>query len=279
MKQIKKLWRILTGIVLACAFVLPISNVDLHAAEYEVVFKAGAHGTVNGDKEVSYRLSSNDLFPNEPDVQVEAGYVFVGWNKSLPSVGSNVTGKMVYVAKYAVVIDGVTYTIRYVDENKVDIATPRTLLGEKGSQATARAKNVAGYTYQQAEQTFTIKDGLEIQFVYKLTNPDEVVRYESTNENTTTNQTTSQNNQNTIGNQNNQNNQNNPNTEETTEENLANQEQPKTNGEENISDNNTPKSKGLSGGNMMIAAVGGFAALLGIIVFIILKKRKNEKEA
>ena len=72
-------------------------------------------------------------------------------------------------------IDGVSYTVRYVDENKTDIATPKTMLGERGSQINERAKTVPGYTYQQAEQSFTLKDGMEIQFVYTLTNPNEVI--------------------------------------------------------------------------------------------------------
>ena len=61
----------------------PLFSIRVHAAEYEIVFKAGAHGTINGNKEASYRLSSDDVFPDEPDIQVEKGYVFVGWNKQL----------------------------------------------------------------------------------------------------------------------------------------------------------------------------------------------------
>ena len=96
-------------------------------------------------------------------------------------------------------IDGVSYTVRYVDENKTDIATPKTMLGERGTQIVERAKTVPGYTYQQAEQTFTLKDGMEIQFVYTLTNPNEVIRYETITQEEVVNQVVPQEN----GNQNN----------------------------------------------------------------------------
>ena len=39
----------------------PLFSIRVHAAEYEIVFKAGAHGTINGNKEASYRLSSDDV--------------------------------------------------------------------------------------------------------------------------------------------------------------------------------------------------------------------------
>lgn len=282
MKKGKGLWKVLTGIVLACAFILPISSVQLHAAEYEIVFKAGAHGSIDGEKEAAYRLTSDSLFPNEPDINVENGYVFIGWNKELPEVGSKVTGKMVFVAKYAVVIDGVSYTIRYVDENKVDIATPRTMLGEKGESITARAKNIAGYTYQNAEQTFSISDGLEVQFVYTLTNPDEVIRYETTTQNVVVNQNVNGNNAQQNTQTQNGGNQGTANTPAPTpeEENNEDPEQPLGSGEEEENKNNeTPLSKGKQEQNMMVAAAGGFAVLLGLILIMLLKKRKDKKEA
>lgn len=290
MKMLKNIWKAVAGIAVALMILFPVTSINIHAAEYEIVFKAGVHGSIDGQKEASYRLSSDDYFPDEPDVQAEEGYVFTGWNKELPSVGSKVDGKKVYVAKYAVLINGVTYTIRYVDENKVDIATPRTMLAEDGSSVSARARNVAGYTYQQAEQTFTVKDGMEIQFIYTLTNPEEVIRYETTTQQVNVNQpanntqgqnTQTQNNQ---GNNNANNNQNNNNNENNNQENVDDPEQPQgggdTNGgEENLPENNTPKAGGNEAGNMMIAAVGGFAVLMGIILIIVLKKRKKENRA
>lgn len=280
MKKHNRILKALSGLVMACMFLLPMTVININAAEYEIVFKAGAHGTVDGKKEVSHRLSTNDVFPDEPAITVEEGYVFKGWNKQLPSVGSKVSGKAVYVAKYGVVIDGVTYTVRYVDENRTDIATPKTMTGEKGSSITERAKNVAGYTYQQAEQTFTLSNEMEIQFVYTLTNPNEVIRYETVTEEEIINQVVPADEGQTptpapapiptptpV-----------PNPEE---EDINENDQPNTDGKEDevdINDNDQPESDGKGPNYAMIVGIGGSAILLGAMVFFYLKK-KNEEQA
>ena len=64
MKKRNRFLTALSGIVMACLFLLPISTTDIKAAEYEIVFKAGAHGSVDGQKEVSYHLSTNDSLMN-----------------------------------------------------------------------------------------------------------------------------------------------------------------------------------------------------------------------
>ena len=85
------------------------------------------------------------LLTNEPQVEAKDGYVFVGWNKQLPEVGSLVNGKEVYVARYAAVVSGIRYTVHYVNEIGVDIATQRTMVAEEGNEVTLRAKVIAGY--------------------------------------------------------------------------------------------------------------------------------------
>lgn len=281
MKKRNKFIKALSGVVMACMFLLPITVTDINAAEYEIVFKAGAHGTVDGKKEVSHRLSTNDVFPDEPAIAVEDGYVFKGWSKQLPSVGSKVSGKAVYVAKYGVVIDGVTYTVRYVDENRTDIATPKTMTGENGSTITERAKTVAGYTYQQTEQTFTLTNGMEIQFVYTLTNPNEVIRYETVYEEEIIDQVVPGPDEET------------PTpaptptptptpepTPEPAPEPIEDNPQPEGDGDdkEDINDNPQPISDGKGPNYAMIAGVGGSAILLGAMIFYFLKK-KNEEAA
>lgn len=282
MKKHNRFMKALSGVVMACMFLLPITVTDINAAEYEIVFKAGAHGTVDGKKEVSHRLSTNDVFPDEPTIAVEEGYVFKGWSKQLPSVGSKVSGKAVYVAKYGVVIDGVTYTVRYVDENRTDIATPKTMIGENGSTITERAKTVPGYTYQQAEQTFTLANGMEVQFVYTLTNPNEVIRYETVIEEEIINQVI-------------------PGTEEENptpgpgptpepepeptpgpgeEDDIPDNPQPQGDGDkDDIPDNPQPEGDGKGPNYAMIAGVGGSAILLGAMIFYFLKKKNEEATA
>ena len=274
---------------MACLFLLPISTTDIKAAEYEIVFKAGSHGSVDGQKEVSYHLSTNDVFPNEPTVSAEEGYVCKGWSKQLPSVGSKVTGKQVYVAKYGVLIDGVSYTVRYVDENKTDIATPKTMLGERGTQIVERAKTVPGYTYQQAEQTFTLKDGMEIQFVYTLTNPNEVIRYETITQEEVVNQVVPQEN----GNQNNVTPTPNPNPTPAPNPDVVIPDDNQPNGDGNndkdtdkdkdqtdINDQETPEGDGKGNDYAMLAGGLGILVVAGIaIIFMYWNKKRQNNEA
>ena len=290
MKLHNKIVKILSGMMIACMCLLPISHVDIHAAEYEVVFKAGSHGTLNGEKEVSYRLSSNDVFPDEPSIAVEEGYVFKGWNKQLPDVGSKVSGKAVYVAKYGVVIDGVTYTVRYVDENRVDIATAKTMLAERGTSITERAKTVPGYTYQQAQQSFTVENDTEILFVYTLTNPEEVIRYETVEQQEVINQVVNGPNTNTQTPANPNAQTTTPNTTPNTEgeEDINENPQPQDDGdqdtqdgegEKDIEDNETPQGDGSGPNYALLGSITGVLLVIGgFIVYLYLKKHKEEEK-
>lgn len=107
-KVLRKIGSICLVAMMAFAFLAPLLETTHAAAQYEIVFKGGLHGTVDNQKSVSYRVNANDMFPNEPSVQVEDGYIFTGWSKPLPQVGSKVDRKMVFVAKYDVVVDGIS---------------------------------------------------------------------------------------------------------------------------------------------------------------------------
>lgn len=281
-----RLTKVIAGIAVAFLCLLPMHIENIQAAEYEIVFKGGAHGTVDGKDKVSYRLTTEDVFPNEPDIQTEDGYVFLGWNKELPEPGSLVEGKQVYVAKYGVLVDGITYTVRYVDEEGADIATPRTMIGENGSEITERAKYVSGYEFQQSTQTFTLnRNNQEITFVYTLTNPEEVIRYEEVTEEVPVDQVV------TV-----------PGTEGTgggdagvggdadtdqgtgedgeDTENVDDQETPQSDGEETLDDNETPLSDGdkdESNNNYAIIAGVGALVVVALALLALAKKKKNGK--
>ena len=47
----KTLCKILSCCLLMAMVMFPLFSIRVHAAEYEIVFKAGAHGTINGNKE------------------------------------------------------------------------------------------------------------------------------------------------------------------------------------------------------------------------------------
>lgn len=272
MNKDKSFIKTLMSIVLICVCMLPHVGINVHAAEYEVIFKAGAHGTLDGEKAVSYRLTNHDLFPDEPSVQVEQGYVFTGWSKELPKVGSNVSGKEVYVAKYGVLINGLNYTIHYVDENKVDIATARTMLGEKGEAYIARPKNIPGYTYQDAETVFTLDENNQrIYIVYRLTNPALIERNETVYENEVINQNNTSNDQ--INNSNQPADDNN-NQEQPEDIEIKDNDQPQGNGDVDIEDNKQPMSKGETS-NIVNYGIAGCGILLIVALLYMVKKKKS----
>lgn len=164
--------------VVASCLVAMVCVVPVHAnASYEIEFKAGAHGTINGESKVSYVQEAGSVFPNEPVVTPEDGYRFVGWSKELPEVGSAVEGRMTFVAKYAVVLDGVEYIVRYVDNYGLELDTPKAAVGERGESVTERARYIEGYRIDQTTQTVVLnEDHTEIVFTYVSTAaPEQVI--------------------------------------------------------------------------------------------------------
>lgn len=249
-----------------CMCVMPNLDVKASMPQYEIVFKAGLHGTINNEKSVSYPVTAGDIFPNEPMVSAEAGYVFKGWNKQLPGVGSSVEGKQTYVAQYDVLVSGVNYIVRYVNEDNVEIATPKSTMAESGSTIHERAKIIAGYTYQTAEQQFVVNEQTtSFTFVYTLTNPDEVIRYEQE----VINQETPQ----QGGNQNDNNANNDANNNET-EDNTPGNDTPADN--EIVDDNETPLANSNPQSDNGLLIVGGCGILLVVILLgLFLRKKKN----
>ncbi len=267
MKVLKKLLATCMVAIMACTFSASFLQ-TAHAAQYEIVFKGGLHGTVDNQKSVSYRLEANSLFPNEPSVQANDGYVFAGWSKQLPAVGSKVDRKMVFVAKYDVLVNGISYIVRYVDEDNVPVATAKTMMAEEGSTIVERAKIVENYAFVEATQEFVLSENKkEIVFVYRATNQKEQIRYEEEQVNVRG------------GTQGNQTGGNQGGTPGNTEE-VAQPDQPKGGGNgEEVGGKDTPLAQGDASDYLpaMLAGVAG-VALLGLIAFIVMK-RKKEKES
>lgn len=69
----------------------------------------------------------------------------MGWNKTLPASGEAVTGAMTFVAKYQVLTNGREYSINYVNQDNVQIATTKVMTAPLGSTVNERAKTIAGY--------------------------------------------------------------------------------------------------------------------------------------
>lgn len=177
MKQIKLFSKIMLSLALMFAVAVPAMNKVNAATTYDVIYRAGAHGTISGESKVvinqAYGTDTTKLSAN--DIDVDDGYVFKGWNKEIPDT---VTGRMTFVAKYARVVDGVDYRVRYVDQNDVDIITPQLALGENGSSVTAYAKAINNWPVDQSSKSIVLKDGStnEIKFVYTV--PEDEVQTE-----------------------------------------------------------------------------------------------------
>ena len=256
----------LCSFLFSCLLCMNICVVQ--AASYEISFRGGVNGTVEGQKSVTYTVEENSKFPDEPQVEAKDGYVFVGWNKQLPEVGSLVNGKEVYVARYAAVVSGIRYTVHYVNEIGVDIATQRTMVAEEGNEVTLRAKVIAGYESKEKQRKVIVdKEHHVFKFVYKLIDKDAVDK--NANQNQQTQQTTGTATSQVSG-------QEQTVDKETDAVNGNTKDEIKTEKEE---ENKTPLA-GLFGNDH--SNIGYLAAGAGCLLFLILlffwKKRKKEKE-
>lgn len=270
-KVLRKIGSICLVTMMAFAFLAPLLETTHAAAQYEIVFKGGLHGTVDNQKSVSYRVNANDMFPNEPSVQVEDGYIFTGWSKPLPQVGSKVDRKMVFVAKYDVVVDGISYIVRYVDENNAPVATAKTMMAEKGTTIVERAKVVENYEYLEASKEIVLSEKQkEIIFVYRDTRQKEQIRYEEEQVNVAGDAA-----QGGTQGGNQEGNTTNPGVNE---EEVNQPDQPKGEGNEAVDDKDTPLAEGEVTEYLPMIAVGvGGVVLVGLVAYLVWKKRK-EKE-
>ena len=159
--------------VVTCAMALLLMGISIpsaaHAEEgvYNIEFKAGAEGTINGQSSVSVEvpyegtLSLNNIeaIPNNSDE-----YYFTGWNKEIEY---SVTKKATYVAQYAKMISKTTYRVRYLDTYGNELATQKVVPASVGGNVTVDALTIEGYIVDAIAKTTTIAaEGTEIDFVY-----------------------------------------------------------------------------------------------------------------
>lgn len=278
-KAYKILTKMMLCFVCALAFTLPqMSMTQAKDVYYEVVFRAGAHANFNGQSKVIKKVKYGDRFPDVPDLTIESGYVFKEWSQELPKVGTKVNEKQTYVAKCVPVISGQQYTVRYVDQNDVDIVSPKIRIGELDTIVTERAKTIENWPVDQLEKKLKITDQTnEIKFIYTV--PSDQIRTEYVTEyetNVVDQVTVVTQNQNTPGGGGNTPAQTPDQTEPTTdvEDNVTPQGGGNT---EEVEDNETPLQKGTVSNN--VAFVTGGVALIIILVLIshLINKRKREE--
>lgn len=179
----KKIMKFAVVAAMAIGMICSTSSNRVNAAqrEYEVVFKAGSQGsfdtsdlsgnyTVNEDKtSITFKVKAGDAFPEVPKVNAKEGYRNNKWNKELP-VGSKVEEKQIYVAKYTKLVDAVEFTVKYVDTNGVEIATPRIYTTDLGAEEIVYPKTIDGYQPDALQKRMVVsREDVEIQFVYTST--------------------------------------------------------------------------------------------------------------
>lgn len=178
---LKKIWVALVFV----AMIIPVNISTSFAAdkEYKITFKSGSQGVFNvsdlgknatyNDKHtsVTYTVKAADgTFPDVPELIINEGYRNNMWSDELPVVGSKVTEKQVYVAKYTKLVNGVEFTVKYVDTNGVEIATPTIYTTDLGTEEVVRAKTVEGYQPDSLQKRLVVsRENVEIQFVYTST--------------------------------------------------------------------------------------------------------------
>ncbi len=173
MTAVRKKVNRIASVLVTCAMALLLMGISIpsaaHAEEkiYNIEFKAGAEGTINGQSSVSVEvpyegtlsLNNIDAIPNNSDE-----YYFTGWNKEIEY---SVTKKATYVAQYAKMISKTTYRVRYLDTYGNELATQKVVPASVGGNVTVDALTIEGYIVDAIAKTTTIAaEGTEIDFVY-----------------------------------------------------------------------------------------------------------------
>lgn len=171
-RGIRKYKNRIKAIAAACALAISLIGViPVQAApSYDVEFRAGSHGTIDGSTKLSVKLGYGDSISQKVGRVVPAadtGYWFTGWS---PEIADAVTEKAVYVAQYAKMINEIEYRINYVDASGVSLATQQVAKASKGVEFTVYAEAIAGYAPDAASKRLTVSEsGTEVTFVYTST--------------------------------------------------------------------------------------------------------------
>lgn len=280
-KFMQKTAKVILSLMFMIGFMIPaVSNVE--AKSYEVIFRAGAHATFkDGSTKKVINVEYGKPIPYDPytesQLEIEDGYVFKGWNQTFPD---KVEEKTTFVAKCVPVVSGTQYTVRYVDQNDVDVATPFIGLANKGDTITVYAKQVKDWPVDASSKQITIGNTNEVKFVYNV--PEDEVQTEYITEyqtNVVDQVTTIQQGGGTgAGGTTGTGGTTNAGAGTTTiDENQVPQGN-QTEGTTSIEDNETPLAKGQksSSNNMMYIAGGaGLVIILAIIAYVLTKKKKQ----
>lgn len=180
----RKLIKNIITVFVFLVLLIPSNATNIFASDrtYEVTFKSGSQGVfdVSGldsnatynekHTSVTYKVNAGDAFPEVPELIINEGYRNNEWSQTLPAVNSPVEEKEIYVAKYTKIVNGVEFTVRYVDQNGVELDTPTIYTTDLGIEEVVRAKTIDGYTPDALQKRLTVsRENVEIQFMYTPT--------------------------------------------------------------------------------------------------------------
>ncbi len=164
-------------LVVSCAMLIPSNVVDAAAAtpSYEVSFKAGVNGTIDGRGSIDVIVEYNNpinLDAYAAMVDPEDGYAFAGWSTG-ESKDVTVVENMKLIAQYNRIITEASYVVNYLDDFGNSIFTQKVVTTELGLQVFENAPAIEGFTIEDATQSAIVNDtnGTEINFIY-TTIPD-----------------------------------------------------------------------------------------------------------
>jgi len=161
----------LTMVFIMLTFLLAIP-VLAAGKSYDISFRAGSHGTINGAESTTLAIGYQEPISfSGIIVSPESGYYFTGWS---PTLASPVTEQATYVAQYARIIDQAVYRVNYIDNFGNEMATQRVAVTNYGISVTEYAQEIDGYAVDVVSQTVPVqKTGTEITFTYtSQTEPD-----------------------------------------------------------------------------------------------------------
>ncbi|SHE73752.1 MucBP domain-containing protein [Lactonifactor longoviformis] len=174
--KLKNRIKLLLSVSVLAVMVCSAVPVYAEGRTYDVVFKAGSHGTLETSDEkglssITFKQAYGE-FTKAGDVGIkeEDGYYFTEWS---PEVEDTVTKRTVYVAQYARLVDSVMYKVNYVDAEGSSVAAPKFQECNVGDSRTERAVTVTGYTADENVKTAVISSGnVEITFTYTANGPE-----------------------------------------------------------------------------------------------------------
>jgi len=169
MCKIKKGGLTMVFIMLTFLLAIPVFSAG---KSYDITFRAGSHGTINGAESTTLAIGYQEPISfSGIIVSPESGYYFTGWS---PTLVSPVIEKATYVAQYARIIDQAVYRVNYVDNFGNEMATQRVAVTNYGISVTEYAQEIDGYAVDVVSQTVSVqKTGTEITFTYtSQTEPD-----------------------------------------------------------------------------------------------------------